>query len=120
MLRVKWIDNRGTRILYVDLSYIKDLDEISDIIGQTEINLNNKPIKSVPIIVNAYKLKLNSELGEIIMDFLMENEKYIKALAIIGLSGIKRRILSKYIKSYNRDDVKIFRDMEDAKDWVVS
>jgi len=120
MIRVKWIDNEGRRILYLDLSYIKDIDEISNILKQTESNINNKPIKSVPIIVNAHKLKLDSEVGQIIMIFLMDNEKYIKALAILGLSGIKRRILSKYIKSYGRDDIGIFRDIEEAKNWVIS
>ncbi len=120
MVRVRWTVNNGERILYVDLSNISDEDEILQTINIVIKNIENKPWKSVPILVNAYRAKLDLELDNNLIDDLLQYEKYIKAIAIIGLYGFKRRMVAKYIKSYNRNDIRIFKEPQEAEDWLVN
>jgi hypothetical protein len=52
-------------------------------------------------------------------DFTTHNKPYVKAAAIIGISGIKK-IIFEAVMMFSRRKIHIFNDMTEAKDWLVT
>ena len=116
---VSLIHYRGVEIIYVDFSNLA-LHDVSPVIEQAKIIIRNKPQHSVRILTNITNTGFNSEVGEAFKAFTQHNKPYVKASAIVGLSGMQKIMFTAITKFSGRNDIKSFDQLEKAKDWLAN
>jgi hypothetical protein len=64
-------------------------------------------------------MHFNNDVKEIFAAFAKGNKDYIKASAVIGVSGLRQFMFNNIMKISGRD-VKSFNDPNAAKDWLLN
>ncbi len=65
-------------------------------------------------------LHLMHEAAEMLKEFLHHNESHVKAGAVLGVTGFMKIAYRVALRASGRDNIKLFDDADDAKDWLVS
>lgn len=117
------ISYKNKKIFYIDYSsFGLNIDKAFRLIrfATQEYQRLQLPPKSVLAIANLSGLYFNSDLVNV---FKEEKEKtfyYEKKVAVIGLKGLQR-LAYDYITTLSSGDlVKIFRNISEAKEWLVT
>jgi hypothetical protein len=116
--RVKFIKHGGRDILFlnfVDCSandVLRTIDEAKQVIGK-------QPEGSLLTLTDVTNARFNEVVTERMKDFTTHNKRYVKAAAIIGLSGIKK-IIFEAVMMFSRRKIHIFDNIIEAKDWLVT
>ncbi len=117
MERVRFIEHKGKKILYIDFSNCSE-EESLDVIEQGKKEVKSQPENSLLTLTNVNKTKYNSKVVGAFREFTKGNKPYVRAAAIIGLSKIKKMIF-KAVKEFSQRPLQEFSDEEKAKDWLV-
>ena len=117
MGRVKFIEHKGKKILFLDFLGMK-LNEYMEGIKKAEKIVKNQPKKHTPY---AHRYNGNNYMpagNKTINDSFRDNTPYVKASAAIGITGIKR-ILVRTMEKYAGREIYIFNNLPEAKDWLA-
>jgi hypothetical protein len=74
--------------------------------------------KSLLIITNVANTGFDTEVAAIVGEYAAHNTNYVKASAIVGVSGVQKIALTT-IRALTGRDFYIADTMEEAKDWLV-
>ncbi len=116
--RIKFINHAGRDILFlnfVDCStdeVLRTIDEAKQIIG-------NQPEASLLTLTDVTNARFNEVVTEHMKDFTTHNKPYVKAAAIIGITGIKK-IIFESVMMFSRRKIHVFDNMNEAKDWLAT
>lgn len=119
MERVRYVTHKGARILEVDISYTRSVEENIDALHQATKLVGAWPPKSLLILTNVTKAHFNLKGVEEIKRFSAFNTPFVKASAVLGVDGIYRIIYEAIIKLTGRDIV-CFDTEEQALDWLAT
>jgi hypothetical protein len=106
-------------IFYMDFSNLNNLQEIKSIIFESVSYIRKQPLGSVLTLTNIQGMHFNNETKDAFNLFIKGNKPYVKAGAVIGLSGLQQIIYNSLMKMSGRD-IKSFSNAESAKSWLVS
>jgi hypothetical protein len=118
-MRSRIITHKGKEILFQDFSGLKTAEEVNAVINESRVYFRSQPIGTAMSLANIQEMHFNNQIKDLFMNFVRENKPYMKASAIIGVTGLKQVVFNGIMKLTGRD-VKSFNDENQAKEWLVS
>ncbi|MFN8258464.1 MAG: hypothetical protein U0W24_22440 [Bacteroidales bacterium] len=118
-MRSQTINHKGVNIYYMDFSGIKSENEVQSVIDGSIQYLRNLPPLSAICLTNITDMHFNNQIKDKFQDFVKGNKPYIKASAVLGVTGLKQILFNGIMKLTGRD-VKCFDDIETAKEWLIA
>lgn len=115
--RVRYIEHKGTRILYIDFSHATP-EEFLQAIELAEKTIAEEPPRSVLTLTNAEKAMHDRRVTERLKSYVEHNKPYVKAGAVVGLNEL-RKIVFNFLNKASGRSLKAFDDLADAKNWLV-
>jgi hypothetical protein len=119
--RFKKIDYKGKEIIIVDYSNLRKEAYVEAILKVRECftEIINNGTHNILSLVNTTNSYVNNEALEEIKKLSAYINPYIKKLAYVGITGMKKlfiRILNVFTKDIEQ---KLFDTMDEAKEWLV-
>jgi hypothetical protein len=119
MERVKFVLHEAATILVVDLSGSADLEENIAVLAKARAIIGSRPPKSMLLLTNVTGTPFNVRNVDDIKAYAKFNTPYVKASAVVGVTGIKKVILDAVIRLTGRSIVS-FATEEEALDWLAA
>jgi hypothetical protein len=117
MERIRFIVHKGQQILFIDFSNISP-DDALNVIAQAKTVIAKQPPASLLTLTNTYNARFNSKIRQAMTAYVKHNKPFVKAAAVIGVTGLQEIIFSGILKLTKRK-IKLFNDIEQAKDWLI-
>ncbi len=118
MERVSFVKHKNRDILVVDISGIRNVEEsIATLQNATRLVKAQAP-GSLLMLTNVSGTHYDTAGADAIKTYSRENTPFVKASAVVGVSGIKRLVLNTIVKITGRR-IMPFDDLEAAKDWLA-
>jgi hypothetical protein len=118
-MRVQTINHLGKRIFLLDFSKLKTEDEIKSVIEESKSIIRQQALGTSICLANIDDMHFNNQIKDLFLDFVKGNKPYMKASAIVGVTGLKQILFNGIMKISGRD-VKSFDNETKAKEWLVS
>ena len=118
MDRARIIEHKGIRIVYIDFSNCPTTEAL-DVITAARPLIRNKPDKSVFTITYTDGGKFDSNLISSLKEFTKGNEPYVKAAAVVGITGLQKIVLNA-VSFFSNREFATFDDMEEAKEYLIT
>ena len=77
----------------------------------------SQPMNSVLTLTDATNTDVTGDINRILKDFTAHNKPYVRAGAVLGVTGLKKVILNTIVTITGRN-LHAFDDSERAKDWL--
>jgi hypothetical protein len=103
MPKVEFILHKGVRILVMNLKDSKDIDQNIATIQSAQKLVTNEPLKSVRLLTDVTNGHYTSEGVNVLKEFSKASTPYMKASAVVGVTGLKWIIVQSLIKLTGRD-----------------
>lgn len=128
--RVKFIDYKGRKILYLDFSDAMS-EEVLDTIEKIEEVITAQPEHSILLLSNAKNARFNLRVIEVLKDLTKKTRNYVKKGAVVGIEGLQAIIYDALVKFWKsmapslkeieeaRGLSQRFDDIDDAKEYLV-
>ena len=81
--------------------------------------ISSKPRQSLLTLTDVTNARFNEEVGDGMKQFTAHNKPYVKAGAVVGVSGLKRIIFSA-VMAFSKRNLQTFDDIEQAKHWLAN
>ena len=115
---VRFIEHKAKRVLLIDLSNC-ELEEIVSVVKETKKLIAKEEKSSVLTLANVTGSNPSIAITKVLKDFVAFNKPYVRASAVVGVSGIQKLTLEAVIKFSNRNFA-LFNTIEEAKEWLVT
>ena len=115
--KVKFIQHEGKRILYLDFSCCK-AEEVLKTITTAKKVIAKHPERSLLTLTNVTDARFNDEVSQEMKLFTTHNRPYVRAAAVVGVTGLKRIIFEAVI-AFSGRKLSAFDDEEKAKKWLA-
>jgi hypothetical protein len=119
MDRTQLLDYKGKKILFIDFSNLKSIEEIREITQDAQKYIHAQPPMSVFTLTSVEETHFNSEIKEMFTDYIKSNKPFVKASAITGVTGLKLVMYNGMMKISGRD-TRAFPSLEQAKAWLTA
>jgi hypothetical protein len=120
-MEVKTIVHKGKNILYLDFSYGDMLDkkqEVLDLIEEAKAFVAKQTPNSLLTLTNATQLRFSMELVNAFKELTTHNQPFVKAAAIVGITGLQK-ISYDTVMKFTKRNIPIFPSVAEALDWLV-
>jgi hypothetical protein len=113
------MNHKSKKVFCLDITdlQMKDTDEVLIHVEQAMKKISRQPPKSVLHITNVTNTGFNSDVTNIIKEYAKHNTPYIKASAIVGLTGLQK-IIYTGIKAITGRDFHLASTMDEALEWL--
>jgi len=111
----RFIDHRGKLILYLNLAHASPGQHASGL-AEAERAILSHPLSSVLFLLDVTGAGVNHETDAIVEGFVERTQERIRARAVVGASGLKRRTFD---RAADPGEHALFDDLEAARDWLV-
>lgn len=118
MDRVTKIDHKGTPILFLDFSKIRTA-EVASVIAEASSIIHSSPPNSLKIMSDFTDANYDKETTADVKAFSASNKPYVKASAVVGITGLKKIIFTGIISATGRK-MNLCATREEAKDWLTT
>lgn len=119
MERADFVEHAGVRILHVDLSGLRGIEELQQVARYGSALARAEPSGAVLVLIDLtgvpYSLRVVRELAEI----AAANAAFVRARAVVGLDAIALPAI-RAIAQFTRRPVQAFADADAARDWLVA
>ncbi|MGA1862159.1 hypothetical protein OWM07_04695 [Deferribacter thermophilus] len=119
MERLHIINHKGKTIIYLDFSKATPI-EFYKLIDEGKKVISSLQPGTVYTLVNVTDLMGGKEQQLALKDFAEHNKPYVKMGAVVGVTGWRKAVYSLILKLTGRKNLKLFDDVEDAKDWLAT
>jgi hypothetical protein len=116
--RVSFIKHREKEILFLDFSNSQP-HEVLQTIEDAKQLIKARPERSLLTLTDVTNARFNEQVGDQLKQFTAHNKPYVKAGAVVGVTGLKRIIFSAVV-TFSRRNLETFDDLEQAKHWLTS
>ncbi len=116
--RVSFITHREKEILFLDFSNSQP-HEVLQTIEAAKRLISSRPERSLLTLTDVTNARFNQEVGDQLKQFTAHNKPYVKAGAVVGVTGLKRIIFSAVV-TFSRRNLETFDDLEQAKHWLAN
>lgn len=118
MGRIQFLEYKGKKIIYTDLSELK-YEEAKKVMLELQNIIFSLPQNSLLLINNFTHTEITPLATYELKEFVLQNKPYVKAVALIGIGGIKKIILDMVSKFSDRKFY-VFDNIEEAKEFLVN
>lgn len=118
MRLVSFVKHRDKRLLYMDFSGL-DVGQGRELSEYAKGMIARMPKKSVLTLVNVKDVKFDDAFREVAGDLAGHNKPYVLAGAVCGVEGWRKLLYWATIKLTGRRNLKLFDDLEAAKEWLT-
>jgi hypothetical protein len=116
--RIRFITHQGKEILLLDFSDSR-ADEVLEIIDRAASVIATRPQGSVLTLTDVTNARFNEAVGEGMRKLAVHNKPYVRAGAVVGITGLKRIIFGA-VMAFSERKLESFDDREQAKAWLVN
>ncbi len=122
-VKSQWIEHKGKRILYIDISNFhddvraleKELSETVRTIGQ---EMYQQLPHSVLVLVDVRNTHMTQTSNKLISERINDTKQFVRKTAVVGMTGI-RKVFLEFFARLAESDTGSFDMPEAAKDWLV-
>jgi hypothetical protein len=120
MAGVYELNHKGKNILCLDIADLKTQDktDFHKHIENAKKKIQMQPHKSLLVITNVTNIRFDSEMANSMREYAAHNTPYVKASALVGVSGLQK-IIVQAVKAFTGRDFYLANTMEEAKEWLV-
>jgi hypothetical protein len=118
MARTQEVKHNGKLIFFMDFSNLNNVKDINVIISESVNYIRNKQKASLYCLTNISGMHFSNEIKELFQNFVNGNKPYVKASAVVGLSGLQQILYNGMMKITGRD-IKSFSTIDQAKEWLA-
>ena len=118
MERARFISHHGIRILQLDGSGCS-IEEAQELIESAIPLIRGEPKGTVLTLTTTDGGKFDSQVIKALKEFTKGNKPYVKAAAIVGITGIQRVVLDT-VSIFSNREFATFDNLDVAKDYLVS
>ena len=118
MERVRFTKHKGKDILIVDVSDSRNAEENIAVITEARKHIDIQAPKSLLLLTNVTNAHYDPKAADAMKAYSKANTPYVKASAVVGVSGIKRVIYQAIVKMTGRH-IATFDTVEQALDWLA-
>lgn len=115
---ITFIDHKGKKILFLNFSQCSAADVLKTI-AEAKSVIQTCPPGSLLTLTNVADTRFDSTASEAMKEFAKHNKPYVRAAAVVGITGLKRIIFDAVVKLSGRN-ITSFDATEKAKDWLIS
>lgn len=102
----------------MDFTNLNNPLDIKNLINESVRYIRIQPISSVLTLTNIQGMHFSKEIKDLFNDFIKGNKPYVKASAVIGMSGMQQIVYNGLMRVTGRD-IKAFASAEEAKNWLA-
>jgi hypothetical protein len=113
------IKENGIFIYYLDFTNLKTLSAIQSRIEECRLFIWGQPENSLLTLTNVEGMHFNNEIRDAFTKFVKGNQPYVKAGAVIGLSGLMQIVYNGMVAITGRN-IKAFKTKDEAIRYLVS
>ena len=115
---VRFIEHKGCQILLIDFSECQP-SEFLERIRYARSVIGRQPHGSTRTLTVVTKARFNGQVSEAMKEYTSHNKPYVRAAAVVGLSGLQEIVYNVIIKVTGRN-IATFSDVLTAKDFLAS
>ena len=116
MAKVEFIRYKDKQILFFDFSGTPE--EILPVIKEARMIIATQPPNSLLTLSDVTESKFNNDVREALKAFTLHNKPYVKAGAVVGVTGLKK-VLYTVVMQFSGRNMPVFDTLDEAKDWLV-
>jgi len=111
---------KGKNILCLDVAglKLKDKPEFQKLVEDAKEQIEKHPAKSLLLITNVTDTGFDTQVAAIMGEYADHNTPYVKASALVGVSGVQKVVLAA-IKAITGRDFYLAGTMEEAQEWLI-
>jgi len=113
-----FIEHGGRKIYYIDFTD-SDVASIRQTVEKAKKDIAAEPKDSVLTMTNVADIKITPELSNLMKDFTAHNKPYVKAGAVLGITGLKKVTFNAVLLFSGRRNLHLFESMDEAKNWLI-
>jgi len=117
MERVRFVPYLGKQLLLLDFSKLS-ASEVVALVEQAKRFISAQPPNSLLTLTDVTGTLFNDEAANAFRDYVTHNKPYVRAAAVVGVTGLKKIILN-VIKTASRRDFELFDTIPAAQDWLA-
>lgn len=114
--RINMIDHNGKEILHLDFSNCT-VSEVLAIVEDAKRLISKLPAGSVLTLTDVTNTHFDENVSRAMKDFVAHNKPFVKASAVVGITGLKK-IIFEAVMAFSKRKLSPFQNIEDAKDWL--
>ncbi|MGD8352845.1 MAG: hypothetical protein PVJ01_01665 [Pseudomonadota bacterium] len=118
MDRARFIEHNGVRIVYLDFSDCTT-EEAKEVIDEAKPLIRKEPLKSVLTLTYTDGGRFDGEVISALKEFTKGNEPYVKAAAVVGITGLQKIVLDA-VSFFSSRGFATFDEAEKAKDYLIT
>lgn len=120
MAGVYELNYKGKNIFCLDVAglKLKDRLEFQKHVEHAEEQIRKHPLKSLLLITNVMDTGFDTQVAAIMGEYADHNTPYVKASALVGVSGVQKVVLAA-IKALIGRDFYLADSMEEAQEWLI-
>jgi hypothetical protein len=115
---VRFIEHKGCQILLIDFSECQPAEFLERIRYARSV-IGRQPQGTVRTLTVVTKARFNSQVSDAIKEYTAHNKPYVRAAAVVGLSGLQEIVYNVIIKLTGRK-IATFSDLLPAKEFLAS
>ena len=121
MAGVYEFNHKGKTIFCLDIAELQSKDKpvFYEYVKQAKEIIRKYPPKSLLVITKVINTGFDTEIAGIIKEYAQHNTPYVKAIAVVGITGWSKIILTA-IKTVTGRDFHLADTMEEAQEWLVN
>jgi hypothetical protein len=119
MERTRFIDHKGKQILLLDYAGIRDPEEAVRQIQVSKRFVAGQPKGSLRVMTLVREARYNAAVLQGMKELAAHNAPYVKASAVVGMSGL-HRIAYQAVILFSKRNIKTFDNEADALDWLAT
>lgn len=118
MERVQFIPHNQAKILLIDVSNMSAGKDFESVISQAKFQIRSQPKESVLTLFDASGAFYNPESIQLLKEFTKSNKPYVKASAVVGITGLKK-IALETISRFSGRSFQVCNTKEEAVSWLA-
>lgn len=119
MRKPEIINYKGKNIVYIDLSGMKNQEEIMQLEKEGSDLIRQHPLNSVLTLTNMDGMYFNNTLKNYFESLVKLNAPHVKAGAVIGMNGLISIMYNAFVSMTGRN-IKSLKNKEEALEYLFS
>jgi hypothetical protein len=117
MAEPTFMNHNGKQILYIDFSECGPQELIARIKESGRIT-RSQPEASLLTLTYVRNARFDRKVTQALKDYTNENKPYVRAAAVVGMSGLMQVILNAIVV-FTRRKFATFESVDEAKEWLA-
>ena len=120
MKEISTVTYNGKEIFLMDVSHFRLPERVAfkRHVDHAKKVIQGQPLKSVLIITDITDTNFDTDIVKTFKEYAKHNNPYIKASALVGLSGMQK-VIFYAVKTFTGRDFYIAKNFADAQEWLV-